>query len=79
MNWTDFLTDIGVFGILAAATTYLIKYVLDKRIKNFENELSYKSETFKAELNLDSYKKERLHEKRLLIISDLYKKIVHLA
>lgn len=78
MNWTEFFTDIGVFGILAAAITYLIKHVLDKRIKNFGNELSHKSELFKAEVNLDSYKKERLYEKRLLIISDLYKRIVHL-
>ena len=78
MNWTELFTDIGIFGIIATAATYLIKLVLDKRIRNFENELNLKSEVFKAEISLDSYKKERLHEKRLLIISELYKKIVHL-
>jgi len=78
MNWTVFLSDIGIFGITAAAVTYLIKYTLDKRIKNFENALNHKAEIFKTDLNLDSYKKERLHETRLQIISNLYKKIVHL-
>ncbi|MEX2409833.1 MAG: hypothetical protein WD607_00440 [Candidatus Paceibacterota bacterium] len=78
MNWIDLLAEIGVFAIIAGCATYLIKYSLDKRLKNYEIELNSKAENFKSELRLESYKQEKLHENRLLIISELYKRIARL-
>ncbi len=87
------LKDLGIFTIIAGLLTFIIRSFIskyfDKRIKEYELELCNKSDLFKSELELQSQKHKndldihftkasRFHEKRLVTISELYKKIVDL-
>ena len=93
INWTEIIKELGVVGIVTSAIAWLFKtlseYFISKRFTSFEKELDVKAEMYKAELdkdlesykkdlNLDLTKRERLHQRRLDILGDLYKKIVDL-
>lgn len=67
MSWIEAAKDVGIFAIVAGIFTYLFRFFMDKRFKAYE-----------AEINLASYKTEKLHYIRLEIISKLYQKIVKL-
>lgn len=87
MEILQILKDIGIFGIGATVIGLLVKYFINKKFKSYEIELQTKSDEFKlgleknleshkADLNLVSYKKEKLHFTRLEVISELFKRIV---
>jgi len=89
----ELLKDLGIFTIIGGLIAFIIRSFInkyfDKRVKEFELELSNKAELYKAELEKESqkYKSEldihltkasRFHEKRLETISELYNKVVDL-
>ena len=80
MNWGEIFKEIGIVGIFASLITWLIKSLgqrqIDKGLKQYELELSNKSDLFKQELSLsfEKYKSEleflaqkanKLHDKRI--------------
>lgn len=93
INWTEIIKELGIVGLVTSAIAWLFKtlseYFISKRFKSFEKELDLKAEMYKAELdkdlesykkdlNLDLTKRERLHQRRLDILGELYKLIVDL-
>jgi predicted PurR-regulated permease PerM len=89
----ELIKNLGIFTIIGGLIAFIIRSFInkyfDKRIKEFELDLSNKAELYKAELEKESqkYKSEldihfskvsRFHEKRLEIISELYNKVVDL-
>lgn len=93
INWTEILKELGVVGLITSAIAWLFKtlseHFMNKRFTSFEKELDLKADLYKAgldkdlelykkELNLDLTKRERLHEKRIEILGELYKRIVDL-
>jgi hypothetical protein len=89
MTWIDLLEKSGVFLILSGATIYLIRYFIDRKFKSYEFELQNSAEEFKKnlEFSLETYKKSleelnykanKLHDRRIEIIPELYRIIVDL-
>ena len=89
MTWFEVCRDIGVFGIAAfiiqriiehASTKKLEKYKqeLDFTIRNYQLTLDTDLERYKSELNLHLTRQTTLHDKRLNIIDEMYKKLVTL-
>jgi hypothetical protein len=89
MNWIEFLRDIGIFGIVAFAIQKIIetsnnkslekyKQELDFTIRSYQLNLDTDLERYKSELNLHISRQTSLHEKRLTIIEEMYKKLVQL-
>jgi len=87
MGILNLLRDLGVFGIVSTVIGLLVKYFFDKRFKFLEQELLIKSSEFKlgleknlekhkSELSILHHKKEKLHEKRLEVLSELFKLLV---
>lgn len=89
----EILENLGIFAIFSATITYLIQrlsqYFIDKRFKAYELELQYKSERYKhsldlslevhkSDLNLLFEKSTKLHDRRLTLITKLYKHLVNL-
>ncbi len=87
----EIIKDLGIVTIVGGLIAFIIRSFIskyfDQKAKNFELELSNKSDLYKSELekqsqkyksDLDIYltKASRFHEKRLETISDLYKLIV---
>ncbi len=88
-SWINLLRDIGVFGIAATA----IKVVLDnsstRKLEKYKQELSFSTkeyelslnsnfEKYKSEITLFLNKQNKLHEKRLVIIDEIYVLLVNL-
>jgi hypothetical protein len=93
INWAEIIKELGIVGLITSAIGWLVKtlseHVMNKSFKSFEKELAVKAdiykaeldkdlETFKKDLNFDLTKRERLHQRRLDILGELYKKIVDL-
>lgn len=93
IDWTAILMNLGGFTLLISSITYLFKTLfenfLNRKFLHFEKELERKVDIYKIELDkdLESYKKdlnlkliknEKLHQKRLEVLEDFYKKIVEL-
>lgn len=91
MNWSEIFKEIGIVGIIGVLITWLIKQLgqnmIDKNIRAYELELSNKSdlyklelnqsfEEFKAELNLLSEKANKLHDKRIEHIQNIYSLLI---
>ncbi|MAX70453.1 MAG: hypothetical protein CMC76_05025 [Flavobacteriaceae bacterium] len=87
----EIIKDLGIITIVGGLIAFIIRSFIgkyfDQKAKNFELELSNKSDLYKSELEKQSqkYKSDldihltkvsRFHEKRLETISDLYKLIV---
>ncbi len=76
MNWESILKEIGVVGVLAGLLTWLIKQLgqnfIDKNLKAYEKKLDHQSELFKQELSFLSQKANRLHDKRIERIEEIY-------
>lgn len=90
INWTEILSNVGVFGLITGAISWLVKAlgqnIIDRRFTAFEKELDIKSQEYQAALNadLESHKAKlniehtqylKLHEKRLEIMTELYQRI----
>lgn len=89
MTWFEVCRDIGVFGIAAfiiqriienSSTKKLEKYKqeLDFTIRSYQLTLDTDLERYKSELNLHLTRQTTLHDKRLTIIDEMYKKLVNL-
>lgn len=87
MDWEKILSEIGVFGIIAGLIVWLIKQLgqrlIDRNTKSYELELQNKADLFRAELNhaseefkseleFLSQKANKLHDKRLEQIKEIY-------
>lgn len=87
MDWNNILKDIGFVTIVSGLITWLIKSLgesyLSKNQKNYEQKLQNESENFKLSLNqtFEKYKSElqflsekanKLHDKRIDRIEELY-------
>jgi hypothetical protein len=87
MNWTEIFKEVGIVVVIAGLITWLIKKlgqsIIEKNLRAYELELSNKSELyklelnqsfeeFKAELNLLSEKANKLHNKRIEHIQEIY-------
>ncbi|MGN6399735.1 MAG: hypothetical protein ACTHMD_04740 [Flavisolibacter sp.] len=89
MTWIELLRDVGLFSIAAfiiqkiienSSTKSLEKYKqeLDFTIRSYQLTLDTDLERYKSELNLHLTRQSTLHEKRLTIIDEMYKKLVNL-
>jgi len=93
INWTTIIESIGLVGIISGLIVWLIKslgeHFISKNLKSYEIELQSKSDNYKLELDklLENHKSElnvlylkasKLYDKRMLILSELYQKIVTL-
>lgn len=93
INWSDVLANVSVYALLIGAASWVAKalgeHFLKMRFRAYEKELESKSiefkaqlerslEQFRAELQLANTKDSRLHEKRMLVLENLYQKIVSL-
>lgn len=76
MSWQDIFKEIGIIGIIAGLLTWLIKElgmnIINKNLKDYEQSLNQKSELFKKELSLIAQKANKLHEKRIERIEEIY-------
>ena len=87
MDWTKIFSEIGIVGIISGLIVWLIKQLgerlMDKNAKTYELELQNKAELFRAELNhaseefkseleFLSQKANKLHDKRLERIEEIY-------
>ncbi|MDB5203273.1 MAG: hypothetical protein JWQ27_2682 [Ferruginibacter sp.] len=89
MTWFEVCRDIGVFGVAAfiiqriienSSTRNLEKYKqeLDFTIRSYQLTLDTDLERYKSDLNLHLTRQTTLHDKRLTIIDEMYKKLVTL-
>lgn len=89
MTWIEVLRDIGVFGIAAFIIQRIIEHSSTKNIEKYKQELDFTirsyqltldtdMERYKSELNLHLTRQTTLHDKRLTIIDEMYKKLVAL-
>jgi hypothetical protein len=89
MTWFEVLRDIGVFGIAAFIIQRIIEHSSTKNLEKYKQELDFTIrgyqltldtdlERYKSELNLHLSQQTSLHDKRLGIIDDMYKKLVQL-
>lgn len=73
MEWIKLLQEIGVFSIAVVSFSWLIKKYFEKL---FDKDL----EKFKSALEMQSVKfsirYEKLHSERIIVIKEVYKKIV---
>ena len=84
----ELLRDLGVFGLAVAGLTWATKTIgqhfIDKRFASFESELNAVAqqqklaldrelERHRSSLNLEYLKHSRIHERRLEVMSELYK------
>lgn len=87
MTWFDVLRDVGVFGIAAfviqrimedSSNRNLEKYKqeLDIIIRGYQLTLDSDLERYKSDLSLHLTRQTTLHDKRLGIIDEMYKKLV---
>lgn len=88
-SWINLLKDIGIFGIAATAINLILNGSANRRLERYKQELGFKTkeyelslnasmEKYKAEISLHLNQQNKLHEKRLLIIDEMYKKLVML-
>lgn len=76
MNWEEILKQIGFVGIIAGFITWLVKELgqsyLNKNLESYKLNLNQKSEQFKKDLELIAQKANKLHEKRIDRIEQIY-------
>lgn len=76
MNWELILKDVGSVGVVAGLITWLIKQLgqnlINKDLKVYELELNKKAELYKQELSFLSQKANKLHDKRIERIEEIY-------
>ena len=87
MDWTEILKDVGIVGVISGLITWLIKQLgesyLTKNAKIHQQKLNNQTEQFKLELNqtFEKYKSEieflsqkanKLHDKRIERIENIY-------
>jgi hypothetical protein len=79
MDFLQLLRDLGIFGAIATAVSYLLKtlgqHYMDQNLKIHEMQLNQKLESHKSELELINVKQSRLHDKRIETIQELYEKL----
>ena len=73
MTWTTLFENLGVFGLIIAASTYIIKqfikYSFSKDLEKYKSELQIEAISFKTTF-------ENLHLQRAEVIKTVYEKIV---
>jgi hypothetical protein len=72
------IKDIGIFTIGAFFIQKIIERSASKSIEAYKSQLGLELERFKNEMNFQFKRQSVLHEKRLNIIDETYKKIVAL-
>lgn len=76
MEWINLLKDLGIFGIIVAGSSWLIKKhlekLLDKDLEKFKANLEKNAIEFKIRY-------EKLHGERVEVIKEVYKKIVRVS
>src|SRR5687767_45168 len=89
MTWIEILRDIGIFGIAAVVIQNIIERSTSKNLEKYKQELDFTIrshqlnldsdlERYKTELSLHAARQSTLHDKRLSIIDEMYKKLVTL-
>lgn len=93
IDWSEVLASVSVYALLVGAASWVAKALgeqfLKMRFRAYEKEIESKSaefkaqldrslEQFRAELQLANAKDSRLHDKRMLVLENLYQKIVSL-
>lgn len=69
VDWYSLVKDLGIFSIAGALIAYLIKTF-------FEKSMDKDIERFKNDLHQETIRFSKLHEKRAIVIRDLYNKLV---
>jgi hypothetical protein len=93
LNWGQILEQLGISGLIIGGISWVLKMLgqdfISRRFSAYEKELDIKSKEFqatldadlqthKAKLDKEHTKFQKLHEKRLEVIMELYKAIVKL-
>jgi hypothetical protein len=93
LNWGQIFEQLGVSGLIIGGITWLLKTLgqdfISRKFSAYEKELDIKSKEFqvildadlqthKAKLDKEHTKFQKLHEKRLEVIVELYKTIINL-
>lgn len=89
MTWFEVCRDIGVFGLAAFIIQHIIEHSSTKNLEKYKQELDFTIrsyqltldtdlERYKSHLNLHLTRQTTLHDKRLTIIDEMYKKLVTL-
>ncbi len=89
LTWINLLKDIGIFGISAAIIKTLVDSSANRKLEKYKQTLTFSTKEFELKLNssLEKYKSDislhlnrqnKLHEKRLLVIDEMYKLLVTL-
>ena len=93
INWGPIFENLGLFGLIIGGVTWLLKSLgkdlIKRRFAAFEKELDIKSREYQVRLDADLYTHktkldiehtqfQKLHEKRLEIIVELYITITEL-
>ena len=75
----EILKDLGVFALISGCITILIRGFIgkyfDKKTELYKSELQKDLQQYKNDLDIHLTKVSKFHEKRLDVISELYKKI----
>jgi len=88
-SWFEVLKDIGIFSIAAAFIKSILDNSATRKVEKFKQRLEHASkehelilntnlEKYKSDFSLHINRQNKLHDKRLEIIDELYKKLVTL-
>lgn len=78
MKWIELLQNLGFFGIVTAAISYLFNNFINKKFEAYKNELQSNLESHKSELSLYNTRDSKVFSKRIEIIEQVYQKLVEL-
>ncbi|MEX2477945.1 MAG: hypothetical protein WD357_05880 [Gracilimonas sp.] len=93
MDIYNLLSELGVFSIIIAGCAWLLRsignHLIDKKFESYKSELDNASSAFqqKLDIELENYRKQlridylkhsRIHEKRLEVMSELYRLLIKL-
>ena len=89
MGWFELFRDLGIFGICAWLFQHLIENRSNEQIEKYKQELDlvanshqqvldFGLEKYKNELRLIGLKQSSLHNKRWVVVKDIYKNLITL-
>lgn len=89
MTWINLLRDLGIFSIVAYVLQRIIDNSSNRKLEKYKQELDFTIRSYqltldtdlqrhKSELDLHLSRQTSLHEKRLLIIDEMFKKLITL-
>jgi len=76
MKWVELLQNLGIFGIITTAISYLFNNIINKKFEAYKKDLESDLESHKSELSLFNARDSKVFTKRITVIEELYHKLV---